>query len=143
MTEASSEPAILVDTSNVRKGPKSDMHTAIFSLDAHVFCCYFVLMLDRRSISPISFAVASAQSTALTCLPRIFADFALLLARCSYALRERAFSCDVSVTFRGSAAIHQMLKSAFTKSAARSPIIIEGALVLPDTSRGMMLASAT
>ena len=34
-------------------------------------------------------------------------------------------------------------KSARTKSAHRSPIIIDGALVLPEISRGMMLASAT
>jgi hypothetical protein len=33
--------------------------------------------------------------------------------------------------------------AAFTKSAARSPIMIEGALVLPETSRGMIEASAT
>lgn len=33
--------------------------------------------------------------------------------------------------------------AAFTKSAARSPIMMLGALVLPETSRGMMLASAT
>lgn len=34
-------------------------------------------------------------------------------------------------------------KAAFTKSAARSPIMMLGALVLPETRRGMMLASAT
>src|SRR3546814_430617 len=33
--------------------------------------------------------------------------------------------------------------AAFTKSAARSPIMMLGALVLPLTSRGMILASAT
>ena len=34
-------------------------------------------------------------------------------------------------------------KSARINSAARSPIMILGALVLPETRRGMMLASAT
>ena len=34
-------------------------------------------------------------------------------------------------------------KSAFTKSAQRSPIMIDGAFVLPETSRGITDASAT
>ena len=37
----------------------------------------------------------------------------------------------------------QPAKDSFTNSAARAPIMIEGALVLPETNRGMIEASAT
>jgi hypothetical protein len=60
-----------------------------------------------------------------------------------FRLRRRVVDALCALSKPARATRHHAFKAALTKSAQRSPIMIAGALVFPETSRGITLASAT